>query len=977
MRRSIRRVCGLVAFVCLAGAGEGAAQSPATGALRGVVAEADGDPLAGVLLSLVNTETSLPRETTSDREGRYRFGLLAAGEYELRVEKLGYGPVLLRRVLVPAGGERPLNVELAELSATDRITAEERDAAGSAVVHPGAVETVVGPTLRALPLMRRQAGDVARLTTRADRQLGLDGLPYWLTSVVVDGTLFRAARHPSYGAGSAESAAFALGGLSGAEIVTAATDLEFGGAAGGWLNLHALRGARETSGFAVVSGSGGVGSSIEDAPGDVGVQGGIALRTSTGDSARLSAGLDVRRLRAPVAAAWGGNATAETLASLSDSYGIDFDASTRAGIVPSDALSGHMRLDWNLAGGHQLGGWAFASTQPELTALDTRTLLPQQLKGTDVIAGASLTSQLGSSTFNDLRVSVTSSSRTIAEPADAGPAFIVSDDLSIGGLRGSDTGREGRFSLTNAVHRSGARHSFKLGAGLSVVAREYGYLAGSEGAVYFGSLDDVLARRGYTVRVDGAAPAAEWQTLSPVLFLQDRMELGEGVALEAGLRAERWQLPADDVPRDAEWQRLSGLANDSVDASGWYTDVRASLTWDVQRTGAWLVQANAGLSHDEIDPLLVAQWQMDAGTARVRREFGTVRWPEDPGSGGLFRRVTLLGSEFAPPRTVRGGAGVTYAASARTTMQLSGTVRRTENLPRRTDLNRLPVASFQDQYGRPLYGTPLQSGGSLVATPGTGRRFADYDEAAGVNADGWSEHWGVTLGVQRELGDGSFAVRYTFSQTRDNWFGGREGGWTVAPPAGLESEQEWAEGVSDFDAPHRLAALLDVGLPFAARLSAIYRVESGLPFTPGFRRGVDANADGYMGKDPAFVDPSLTGMNDLTGEWSCVAEARSTFADRNSCRGPLDHSLDASVRVTVFSTGRASAALSVDGFDLLGTAGAPRDAALLLVDPAGTTTQDSGARLVNVPLMVNPNFGEELTRPHTGRLLRLSLHVTW
>jgi hypothetical protein len=272
----------------------------------------------------------------------------------------------------------------------------------------------------------------------------------------------------------------------------------------------------------------------------------------------------------------------------------------------------------------------------------------------------------------------------------------------------------------------------------------------------------------------------------------------------------------------------------------------------------------------------------------------------------------------------------------------------------------------------------VKSGALVAATPGSGRRFADYDEAAGVNADGWSEHWGISAGVERALSnDGAIALRYTFSRTRDNWYGGREGGWTVTPPDGLESTEEWAEGVSDFDVPHRLAAIVGIQLPLNARLSALYRMESGVPFTPGFRRGVDANADGYMGNDPAFVDAAIAGVNDLIAEWSCLEDSRGEFAARNSCRGPLTHSLDASLRLDVFRFGSGTAALSVDGFDLFASARAPRDGALYLVDQDDVLTIDTGARTVNVPLVVNPNFGEELMRPHTGRMIRLSLHVTW
>jgi hypothetical protein len=312
---------------------------------------------------------------------------------------------------------------------------------------------------------------------------------------------------------------------------------------------------------------------------------------------------------------------------------------------------------------------------------------------------------------------------------------------------------------------------------------------------------------------------------------------------------------------------------------------------------------------------------------------------------------------------------------------MSGALRRTENLPRRTDLNLLQLPVARDQYNRAVFGTLTQQRGALAAQPGSNRRFQpnpEYEEVAGISADGRSEYWGITVGIEHELTTGAgFLARYTYGSTTDNWFAAREGGWTVPLPQRLDTGGDWADGTSDFDAPHRAVAGLVLSGPFGSNVSAVYRFQSGRPFTPGYRAGVDANGDGVARHDPAFVDASFPGMNDLLNEWPCLRDSSGRIAVRNSCRGEATHALDLSVGVRLLRIGNTAASIIVDAFDLLESESAQPDAALFLIDPSGTLTADPVARTVNVPLLLNPDFGSELVRPHAGRKIRLGFSLNW
>ena len=61
-------------------------------------------------------------------------------------------------------------------------------------------------------------------------------------------------------------------------------------------------------------------------------------------------------------------------------------------------------------------------------------------------------------------------------------------------------------------------------------------------------------------------------------------------------------------------------------------------------------------------------------------------------------RVTLLGPDFAAPRSSRVGFSLSHAVGL-TALHFSAAYRHTDFLPRRTDLNRLPAPAGTDQYG--------------------------------------------------------------------------------------------------------------------------------------------------------------------------------------------------------------------------------------------------------------------------------------
>ena len=149
--------------------------------------------------------------------------------------------------------------------------------------------------------------------------------------------------------------------------------------------------------------------------------------------------------------------------------------------------------------------------------------------------------------------------------------------------------------------------------------------------------------------------------------------------------------------------------------------------------------------------------------------------------------------------------------------------------------------------------------------------------------------------------------------------------------------------------------------------------------------GAQARADVVINAPVPSLRPRLgtetaagtAGVQQVAGRWSCVADAAGGVVGRNACRGAMRHGLDVSLAFPVLRVGRGTAALALDALDVLESEMSIPDAALYLVDPAASLTRDAAARTVAVPLVVNPNFGEDVPRSRAGRRFRLGFSVVW
>ncbi|HEY9433827.1 MAG TPA: TonB-dependent receptor [Blastocatellia bacterium] len=154
-----RLVSGVVCLItALISGGVAAYGQQSYGALLGQISDQQGASVPGAKITVTSEETGLARTVATDGGGNYRVGLLAAGNYSIKVEASGFGASEQKGLALRVGDERRVDVRLrlGEVSASVTIEAPITDSATSTL------STVVpAERVNALPLNGRQLQELA------------------------------------------------------------------------------------------------------------------------------------------------------------------------------------------------------------------------------------------------------------------------------------------------------------------------------------------------------------------------------------------------------------------------------------------------------------------------------------------------------------------------------------------------------------------------------------------------------------------------------------------------------------------------------------------------------------------------------------------------------------------------------------------------------------------------------------------------
>ena len=176
----------------LLGAAPLAAQGVTTGAVRGVVTESGGQPLAGAAVTAVHVESGARYSAVSRRGGVFALpNMRVGGPYAITAEMLGRAARTEDGVFVLLGRtvrvDFRLETEAIALEGIDVVASPQRarddDRTGAA--------TWIGPDeVAALPSVKRTTRDLVRVDPRNDGNLAFAGRNWLFNNVSLDGSYF-------------------------------------------------------------------------------------------------------------------------------------------------------------------------------------------------------------------------------------------------------------------------------------------------------------------------------------------------------------------------------------------------------------------------------------------------------------------------------------------------------------------------------------------------------------------------------------------------------------------------------------------------------------------------------------------------------------------------------------------------------------------------------------------------------------------
>lgn len=958
------------------------AQSISWGGINGAVVDELGEPVSDVELWLRNQATGSERNVLSTRGGSFRIDAITPGAYELTAEAVGYRPKVVLSVPVRAGDVSRLEIVLMpeRPPVLGRDTARFVDPGGSWLI-PGSSQSVQSAELTRLPDQARTLDDALIFSPALSQGIGGEGLSDRFSEIYLDGLPFRVARHPTATEDAHLFMALPRSALSLGEVLTGDPEIEWARSVGPVVSAFTRSsGARRSVNVAGDWSGLGLWSSSQsdgDVPSGHSIRvRGVADIPVAEDGPRVAVGAEFERLQAPRPQF---GVPAEGLA------GLDLDPFAQPYLAETTRASAFGRMDWRVDRTSAVAGRLLFGTvlEPEgpFVGAPLMTGNPMSAWGNDLSALATYSTEIETRFRAEIRLGFDRSERKF-RGSSGGTLYPLTQFTASGLALGTEPVFPAditwqTFHASPVFYLDYDQHQFKVGGYLAIPNYTYDYTYNQVAEVYTTDAASLAGGQGFYSLTNPASDVPEFSMRSFSLFAGDVWDLRPDMRLKVGARFDQDQLP-EGWRRNVLWDSLSTRARQDFPADLGGFSGRAGLEWDVAPNT--LFHATAGISYQPTDPAVVASVLYEDGDVRVRHGLnGLLVWPDmSNGPIDFFGpRLTFLGDDFQNPRGFRVSAGVSRTLSGGLTGHVWGIGRRTESITRRVDLNRAAAPSGLDQNGRALYGPLFKRQSVIGATFPANRQLGNFEHVFALESDGWSEYGAIGAALEdRDGGPLSWFASYTFSRTRDNVVGAGSANplAQLNPFHGTDLAITWGEGRSDFDVPHRLAGGVEWTLPSVPgmRLGGRYSLRSGRPITPGFRRGVDANGDGSVMNDPAFVGDG-NGLGQLLSDWGCLSSTTSGFADRNACRAPMVHTLDARLTFSALQLFGQRLELTVDALNLMDSREGERDAALFLVDPNLPVSQVGS--ISQVPYVANSAFGELLRPTGPGRWFRVGVRL--
>jgi hypothetical protein len=240
----------LLALLLTLGLSAPAAAQGERGVIGGTVTDAQGGVLPGVTVTARNINTGFTQSNVTEADGRYRFGALPIGTYEIKAELTGFSTATVTNLTLTINRELQQNITMGLSTLQESVTVTGQ--APVVEVTKSEVSTVITQQqIEMLPVANRAAVTLALLLPgtsqdgtrprRSNAQVGAGTLQFTTTNLA-DGTM-----NMSTKAGEPRQD-FPQSAIQEFKVFTTQPPAEYGGRAGGVINVVTKSGTNSFSG---------------------------------------------------------------------------------------------------------------------------------------------------------------------------------------------------------------------------------------------------------------------------------------------------------------------------------------------------------------------------------------------------------------------------------------------------------------------------------------------------------------------------------------------------------------------------------------------------------------------------------------------------------------------------------------------------------------------------------------------------------
>ncbi len=770
-----------------------AQESATTASLSGTTRDGAGAVIAGASITLRNSATNQTRKTASDTDGSYHFTALSVGVYELRVESSGFTPYVNPSLTLALGRTTTLDITLnpvgisEEVKVTDELPAIDTTATASTTsIDPERIEelpvnsrnylefTLLAPGVA--PSNQQSSGgsrggNATSGAPLADSGFTFGGLRPRSNSISIDGL-----DNTDETTGAAR-VALSPEIVREFQIVNNGLSAEFGGAAGGAINVVTKTGANEFHGD--------VFTFFQNER--------FNAREPFSDPPPASR---LRFRRYQPGGALGGHIKKDRLffyvaaeqehLSAEDESEINRAARTRLNSLLDSGFAPSISVRSLLAGRFPIGAdeteaaakltyiansnntlnfrFAFTNARDRGDAFNTDLLNDRSARGTaytkDYQVTGSAISVLSPRLVNDLRFQASTRRAVTRAGNTTGPGVEIIGTARFGRPYDAEgTRRETREQLVDNISLVRSHSELKAGATINHVTLNNDARDGFGGLYVFRNVDDFAAGQPAFWRQAFGDSRTRFGVTSFGGFLQDRFQAATNLTLNLGLRYDVERTP-------------SLFRTDKNNVSP-----RLGLAWSPLK--GTVVRAGFGLYYDRL-PLAFLNRAIQKNGVQA---FEQVALDEQAAgvfatTGGGSALTSIVGippsifradPRFVTPYSIQANVGVERLLSSDVTVKADYLFTRGIHLPRTRNINLPPpvILTLANAAALGLSSPTPQQLGRLVF--GSGRVDPRFDAIYQLEDSASSTYHGLTLALNKRLSNEfELLASYTLSKTIDD-----------------------------------------------------------------------------------------------------------------------------------------------------------------------------------------------------------------